>query len=74
LTGQRDRFVRFDAAGGAGEGETGPHALWWPPGKISGRWLAPWLAARDDEAVAAQLPAVGGFRVETDLFRNVVAT
>jgi sulfide:quinone oxidoreductase len=73
LTGRRDRFVRFDAGGGGGEGETGHHALWWPPGKIAGRWLAPWLAERDDDAVARQLPEVGGLHVQTDLLRNVLA-
>jgi sulfide:quinone oxidoreductase len=74
LTGRRDRYVRFDAAGGGGEGETGPHALWWPPGKVAGRWLSPWLAARDDAAVADHLPQVGGLAVQTDLLRDVIAT
>jgi hypothetical protein len=26
--------------------------LWWPPGKINGRYLTPWLAALDEETVA----------------------
>jgi sulfide:quinone oxidoreductase len=73
LTGRRDQFLRFDAAGGGGEGQTAPQALWWPPGKVAGRWLAPWLAARDDTAVAGELPQVGGLAVQTDLMRDVIA-
>jgi sulfide:quinone oxidoreductase len=74
LTGGRDRFVRFDASGGGGGGQTGPQALWWPPGKVAGRWLAPWLATRDDAAVGEQLPHVGGLAVQTDLMQDVIAT
>ena len=32
------------AAGGGGEGVASPDYLWWPPHKVSGRYLAPWLA------------------------------
>ena len=43
------------------------HALWWPPSKIAGRWLAPYLAQRHDElgqkppglAVEAEAPLPG---------------
>jgi len=72
LTANGPRYLRHDAAGGNGEGETATHALWWPPGKIAGRWLAPWLAALDDEAVAGNLPRAGGLPVQADLHRDVV--
>ena len=72
LTARGPRYLRYDAAGGAGEGEASTHTLWWPPGKVAGRWLAPWLAARDDEAVAGNLPHAGGLAVQTDLHRDVV--
>jgi sulfide:quinone oxidoreductase len=72
LTSSGPRYLRYDAAGGGGEGEATTHTLWWPPGKIAGRWLAPWLAARDDEAVAGNLPHAGGLPVQTDLHRDVV--
>jgi sulfide:quinone oxidoreductase len=72
LTSRGPRYLRYDAAGGGGEGEATTHTLWWPPGKVAGRWLAPWLAARDDEAVAGQLPRAGGLPVQTDLHRDVV--
>jgi sulfide:quinone oxidoreductase len=72
LTASGPRYLRYDAAGGGGEGEATTHTLWWPPGKVAGRWLAPWLAARDDEAVAGNLPHAGGLPVQTDLHRDVV--
>jgi sulfide:quinone oxidoreductase len=74
LTGGGPRYLRYDAAGGDGEGEATSHTLWWPPGKVSGRYLAPWLAARDDEAVAGQLPQSGGLAVQTDLHREVTTS
>jgi hypothetical protein len=49
LTSSGPRYMRYDAAGGGGEGEATTHTLWWPPGKVNGRYLAPWLAALDEE-------------------------
>lgn len=43
LTGEESLQLRADVAGGAGEGEASLDALWWPPHKISGRYLAPFL-------------------------------
>lgn len=40
LTGRGTRWLRFDAAGGSGEGEVADHPLWWPPTKIAGRYIA----------------------------------
>jgi sulfide:quinone oxidoreductase len=74
LTGSGPRYLRHDAAGGDGEGEATTHALWWPPSKINGRYLAPWLATRDDEGVAAHLPQSGGMAVQTDLRRDVAVS
>jgi sulfide:quinone oxidoreductase len=44
LTGRGKRWIRRDLEG-AEEGETQRHALWWPPTKVAGRHLAPYLAA-----------------------------
>lgn len=41
LTGDEPEFFRFEGDG-AGTASTAP--LWWPPGKVAGRWLAPYLA------------------------------
>ena len=49
LTGAGAWWLRSDPTGGGGEGELAGHALWWPPSKIAGRWLSPYLAERDEE-------------------------
>jgi sulfide:quinone oxidoreductase len=51
FTGGAERFLR--------EGRAAPQALWWPPTKIAGRHLAPYLYER--EAGAAPGPAPHGF-------------
>jgi sulfide:quinone oxidoreductase len=43
LTGEESLNLRADVAGGAGEGEASLDVLWWPPQKISARYLAPLL-------------------------------
>jgi len=43
LTGDESLHLRADVAGGGGEGETSPDVLWWPPHKVSARYLAPFL-------------------------------
>jgi sulfide:quinone oxidoreductase len=48
LTGSTPRYMRAEV----GQGESSrvsDHALWWPPSKISGRRLAPYLALRHEE-------------------------
>ncbi len=63
LTGQTPRYLRADLSGMSGDSSTASeHALWWPPSKIAGRWLAPYLAASHDE-----LKAPRGLAVDTDL-------
>ncbi len=43
LTGDASLHLRTDVAGGGGEGTASLDRLWWPPHKISGRYLAPML-------------------------------
>jgi sulfide:quinone oxidoreductase len=43
LTGDASLHMRTDIAGGGGEGTASLDRLWWPPHKISGRYLAPML-------------------------------
>ncbi len=45
LTGSQDRFLRREAGDTSGTAASEP--LWWPPAKVSSRYLAPYLAARD---------------------------
>jgi sulfide:quinone oxidoreductase len=44
IVGDETMSMRTDVAGGGGEGVVSPDSLWWPPAKVSGRYLAPWLA------------------------------
>jgi sulfide:quinone oxidoreductase len=48
MTGGRDRFLRYGLAGGQGVGEVSMQPLWWPPSKVAGRYLAPYLLDRDE--------------------------
>jgi sulfide:quinone oxidoreductase len=43
LTGESSLQLRSDVTGGSGEGVATLDRLWWPPHKISGRYLAPML-------------------------------
>lgn len=43
LTGDESVSLRAEVGGGGGEGEASADVLWWPPHKISGRYLAPLL-------------------------------
>jgi sulfide:quinone oxidoreductase len=43
LTGDESLHLRAEVTGGAGTEEASLDCLWWPPHKISGRYLAPFL-------------------------------
>jgi sulfide:quinone oxidoreductase len=47
LTGEESVNLRAAVAGGGGEGEASLDTLWWPPQKISARYLAPLLYHAD---------------------------
>lgn len=50
LTGSTPRFMRAEVSGGRGEDwAVSEQPLWWPPSKIAGHWLAPYLALHHDE-------------------------
>jgi sulfide:quinone oxidoreductase len=44
LTGEESLSLSHSLTGGEGEGVASADYLWWPPHKVSGRYLAPWLA------------------------------
>jgi sulfide:quinone oxidoreductase len=49
LTGGKERFLRTDVVGGRDQPSGfSEHALWWPPSKIAGAYLAPYLAGDGD--------------------------
>ena len=69
LTGSTPRYMRAEVGGGRGEDwDVSEHALWWPPSKIAGRWLAPYLALRHEEVEKAPT----GLPVELTLESPVV--
>jgi sulfide:quinone oxidoreductase len=56
LTGTESISMRTELAGGAGEGLVSSDYLWWPPHKVSGRYLAPLLAS-DSIHIDSEPPA-----------------
>ena len=64
LTGAAPRYMRAEVSGGRGEDwRVSDHALWWPPSKIAGKRLAPYLALRHDELETE----LDGFHVAVDV-------
>jgi sulfide:quinone oxidoreductase len=57
FTGGAERFMRAVPGAPGREGESAAHALWWPPTKIAGRRLAPYLFAREPGAAPPDAPA-----------------
>jgi sulfide:quinone oxidoreductase len=52
LTGTEPRYLRAASTGAAGEvSEVSFQPLWWPPGKIAGRHLTPYLSGPDEPAL-----------------------
>jgi sulfide:quinone oxidoreductase len=66
LTGDTSLHMRADVAGGGGEGESSLDCLWWPPYKVSGRYLTPWLYHEEEALIDAE-PPEGGLEVEIAL-------
>lgn len=57
LTGASPRYLRADISGCAGDDSAiSPEPLWWPPTRLSGRHLAPYLSRQTGEA-ADVMPA-----------------
>ncbi len=55
LTGTGPLYLRAEVAGGRGDaGRVSEHALWWPPSKVAGRHLAPYLTTQPTELAGAR--------------------
>jgi sulfide:quinone oxidoreductase len=50
LTGDESLSLSADVGGGSGEGAASLDCLWWPPHKVSGRYLPAWLAGEEPRA------------------------
>lgn len=68
LTGGLPSYLRSDISGGAGDDSTiSEGALWWPPNKLAGRYLAPYLSSQIGEAADVMPQDAHGIPVETQL-------
>ena len=67
LTGDGPQYLHGELSGGAGLASVEP--LWWPPAKIVGRYLAPFLAERSGAEAAAEPPPPAGIEVDVELER-----
>jgi sulfide:quinone oxidoreductase len=68
LTGTAPRYIRNELRGGLGETSTiATDILWWPPGKIVGRYLAPYLADAVDLDLTEPAAQAGDLGVTVDL-------
>jgi sulfide:quinone oxidoreductase len=66
LTGLTPRYMRTEV--GSYESELDTEPLWWPPGKIVGRYLAPFLASHLN--VSQTPPPSGAVEVEVEVDRG----
>jgi sulfide:quinone oxidoreductase len=68
LTGGLPRYLRSDISGAEGDDSTiSGEALWWPPNKLAGRYLGPYLSSQTGEATDVMPQDVPGIPVETAL-------
>jgi sulfide:quinone oxidoreductase len=65
IAGEESLNLASPLTGGAGEGEASLDYLWWPPHKVAGRYLAPFLAGDIPHADLA--PPAHGIDVEVEL-------
>ena len=58
LTGGSPRYLRADISGAVGDDSViSRDALWWPPDKLAGRYLAPYISSQTGSALDVQTPA-----------------
>jgi sulfide:quinone oxidoreductase len=59
LTGGEPLFIRNDISGAVGDrSKSSGHILWWPPGKVAGAYLSPYLAAREQQGPEGVSPPI----------------
>jgi sulfide:quinone oxidoreductase len=65
LTGRAPWFLRGEGDGAASDAS--PQALWWPPAKVVGRYLAPFLADDLGLSAASAIPPADAIGIEVEL-------
>ena len=60
LTGAEPRFLRGELTGAGETSGASPDPLWWPPAKIVGHYLAPFLGALAGVEVSRNMPSGPG--------------
>jgi sulfide:quinone oxidoreductase len=74
LTGGPARFLRASVSGGTGDDSiVAGEALWWPPNKLAGRYLAPYLSSQVGEASDVMPQGEHAIPVESPLDPNTPA-
>lgn len=75
FTGAAPRYVRADISGATGDDSIiSGRALWWPPDKICGRYLAPYLSSQAGEALDVMPQDEHALPVESTLDHLVTGT
>jgi sulfide:quinone oxidoreductase len=68
LTGAIPHYLRAEISGGRGDtSEAAIEPLWWPPAKVAGRYLGPFLAEHSAGAEIAAAAHPSGLAVEVDV-------
>ena len=71
LAGAAARYLRADISGRAGDDSTiSTEVLWWPPNKLCGRYLAPYLSSQVDDAADVMPQDEAAFAELEDLTRT----
>jgi sulfide:quinone oxidoreductase len=73
LTGRGRQWIRRELDDPNDPGRAERHALWWPPTKVAGRYLAPFLASLEDAERVDENYRPEGRLVQLDLERELPA-
>ena len=72
LTGAEPQYLRRDLSDGGETEWASATPIWWPPTKIVGRRLAPFLASLAGEGPVSDAPATAGLAVDVAIDTSVV--